>query len=216
MCTCFQFLYVASLVTTISDVFPNTLRKPGRHEVLVLIIVLICFLFGLLLVTEGGFNVFNMIRMHGISGAGLMFIACFETITIGWIYGADRFYDNIEDMIGYQPFPVIKYCWLFVTPLFCVVLIIYSLAMPWIYPGLWITKTAALLMLAPILCIPVFVLVPISKDQLDFTTPASDLKQARPYKPRLSLCKRVILGGRKPDSKQADEEKPAAESTSGV
>ncbi|KAJ8381451.1 hypothetical protein SKAU_G00022290 [Synaphobranchus kaupii] len=184
-----MFLYVASLVTTISDVFPNTLRKPGRHEVLVLIIVLICFLFGLLLVTEGGFNVFNMI-------------------------GADRFYDNIEDMIGYQPFPVIKYCWLFVTPLFCVVLIIYNLAMSWIYPS--ISKTAALLMLAPILCIPVFALVPISKDQLDFTTPASDLKQARPYKPRLSLCKRVILGGRKPDSKQADEEKPAAESTSGV
>lgn len=33
--------------------------------------------------------------------------------------GADRFYDNIEDMIGYKPFPVLKYCWMFITPLIC-------------------------------------------------------------------------------------------------
>lgn len=33
--------------------------------------------------------------------------------------GADRFYDNIEDMIGYPPLPLLKYCWLFITPLIC-------------------------------------------------------------------------------------------------
>lgn len=35
--------------------------------------------------------------------------------------GADRFYDNIEDMIGYRPNPVIKYCWLYFTPATCFV-----------------------------------------------------------------------------------------------
>lgn len=35
--------------------------------------------------------------------------------------GAERFYDNIEDMIGYRPWPVIKYCWLFITPAVCTV-----------------------------------------------------------------------------------------------
>lgn len=35
--------------------------------------------------------------------------------------GASRFYDNIEDMIGYKPWPLIKYCWLFFTPAVCLV-----------------------------------------------------------------------------------------------
>lgn len=35
--------------------------------------------------------------------------------------GADRFYDNLEDMIGYRPWPIMKYCWLYVTPTVCMV-----------------------------------------------------------------------------------------------
>lgn len=42
-----------------------------------------------------------------------------------FILGADRFYDNIEDMIGYRPGPLIKYCWMFFTPLTCLVSIYF-------------------------------------------------------------------------------------------
>ena len=35
--------------------------------------------------------------------------------------GADRFYDIIEDMIGYRPLPLIKYCLKYVTPVICFV-----------------------------------------------------------------------------------------------
>lgn len=38
-----------------------------------------------------------------------------------FLAGARRFYDNIEDMIGYRPWPLIKYCWLFLTPAVCTV-----------------------------------------------------------------------------------------------
>lgn len=35
--------------------------------------------------------------------------------------GSNRFYDNIEDMIGYRPFFLIKWCWLIITPGICTV-----------------------------------------------------------------------------------------------
>lgn len=46
----------------------------------------------------------------------LVFYPFFFSLT-----GASRFYDNIEDMIGYKPWPLIKYCWLFFTPAVCLV-----------------------------------------------------------------------------------------------
>lgn len=54
---------------------------------------------------------------------------CFSTAvcTFLWVnesasvLGAGRFCDNIEDMIGYKPLPLFKYCWLYVTPLICLV-----------------------------------------------------------------------------------------------
>lgn len=38
-----------------------------------------------------------------------------------FLVGADRLYDNIEDMIGYKPLFLIKYGWKYLTPLFCAV-----------------------------------------------------------------------------------------------
>jgi len=35
--------------------------------------------------------------------------------------GADRFYSNIEDMIGYKPIFFIKWCWKYFTPGICAV-----------------------------------------------------------------------------------------------
>lgn len=46
------------------------------------------------------------------------------------IVGAGRFYDNIKDMIGYYPSPVIKYCWLFLTPAICFVGFTFYLYFP--------------------------------------------------------------------------------------
>uniref|UniRef100_A0A4W5R8L2 Transporter n=1 Tax=Hucho hucho TaxID=62062 RepID=A0A4W5R8L2_9TELE len=115
-----QFVCVESLATSITDMFPGVLRRPGRREILVLVIAVVCFLLGLPLITENGIVLFQLIDSYGPSGTSLLFIACFECIAVAWVYGANRFLDNIEDMIGYRPFPsVLKYCWLFVTPLIC-------------------------------------------------------------------------------------------------
>lgn len=41
---------------------------------------------------------------------------CFHRFT-----GAERFYNNIEDMIGYRPISAIKYCLKYITPVVCMV-----------------------------------------------------------------------------------------------
>ncbi|CDQ72313.1 unnamed protein product [Oncorhynchus mykiss] len=41
--------------------------------------------------------------------------------------GAERFCDNIEDMIGYRPSSLVKYCWLYITPTICTGTFVFSL-----------------------------------------------------------------------------------------
>ncbi|XP_058628104.1 sodium- and chloride-dependent GABA transporter 2-like isoform X3 [Onychostoma macrolepis] len=80
-----QFVCVESLATALTDLFPGVLRK--RRELLVLGIAVICFLLGLPFITEGGFHLFTVMDTYGPSGTNLLFIACFETIVVAWVYG---------------------------------------------------------------------------------------------------------------------------------
>ncbi|XP_065264824.1 sodium- and chloride-dependent betaine transporter-like [Emys orbicularis] len=110
-----QFVSVESLVMAIVDMYPKVLQKKGHRELLILAVAVICYLLSLKLVTEGGMYIFQLFDYYAASGTCLVFLAIFEVICVGWVYGADRFYDNIEDMIGYRPWPLIKMCWQVVT-----------------------------------------------------------------------------------------------------
>uniref|UniRef100_A0A8C2G6R8 Transporter n=1 Tax=Cyprinus carpio TaxID=7962 RepID=A0A8C2G6R8_CYPCA len=215
-----QFVCVESLATALTDLFPGVLRK--RRELLVLKIAVICFLLGLPFITKGGFHLFTVMDTYGPSGTNLLFIACFETIVVAWVYGANRFYDNIEDMIGYAPFPVLKYCWLFITPLICAATLLYNLmgskslsSADQFVPD-WSYKLAPLLTLIPMVCIPVFLFVSLGTGR-GIITPSSDLKQLRPNSPRLTLFNRVIIKPQRSRHIQEDgEEKANKEHTSRV
>lgn len=57
------------------------------------------------------------------------------------IAGADRFYDNIEDMIGYRPSPFIKYCWMFFTP--ATLFVSFSLIFSGFLPRVSVTRATS-------------------------------------------------------------------------
>ncbi|KAI4803367.1 hypothetical protein KUCAC02_006918 [Chaenocephalus aceratus] len=208
-----QFVCVESLATGLTDMFPGQLRRRGRREILVLVIAVVCFLLGLPCLTEGGMFVFQLIDTYGPSGISLLFIACFECIVISWVYGADRFYDNIEDMIGYKPFPVLKYCWMFITPLICWATMMYDLSIKkeiYVY-GYTIGShwgiLGTILVLTPLISIPAFILISQWKNPNTMTTPSSDLRQARPDKPILTLCKKAIFKAQPPPNRPVEENK---------
>ncbi len=54
----------------------------------------------------------------------ILLIAFFECLVIAWIYGADRFYDNLEMMLGFRMNGYMKWCWKIVTPIFTIVSIV--------------------------------------------------------------------------------------------
>ncbi|XP_041832928.1 sodium- and chloride-dependent GABA transporter 2-like [Melanotaenia boesemani] len=218
-----QFVCVESLATAITDLFPNRLRRPYAREILVLVIAVVCFLLGLPFVSEGGLYLFQLVDSYGPSGTNLLIIAFVETVVVAWIYGADRFYDNIEDMIGYAPLPWLKYFWLFITPFICGFTLVYKLAQVSTFSfgygfGSWATAVGALLLALPLLCIPLFIFISLCRYPNDMTTPSKDLRQIRPHKPVLTLCNLVIFKGQRQPKRGVDDsnEKMVMEEPSGV
>ncbi|KAK2834745.1 hypothetical protein Q7C36_015446 [Tachysurus vachellii] len=196
-----QFVCVESLVTAVVDMHPSVFRRKNRRELLILAVACFSFLMGLIMLTEGGMYVFQLFDYYAASGMCLLFVGIFETICIAWIYGAERFYDNIEDMIGYRPGPYIKYCWLFLTPATCFGTFAFSLIKytplkynnEYVYPW-WGYTLGWLLALSSMVCIPLWIVYKMctSKGTLkerfhELTTPSPDLPITRQEQEKLQV-----------------------------
>ncbi|XP_022432983.1 sodium- and chloride-dependent betaine transporter isoform X4 [Delphinapterus leucas] len=192
-----QFVCVECLVTASVDMFPRQLRKSGRRELLILAIVVLCYLIGLFLVTEGGMYIFQLFDYYACSGTCLLFLSVFEVICIGWVYGADRFYDNVEDMIGYRPWPLVKISWLFLTPGLCLATFLFSLSKytplrynnVYVYPA-WGYFIGWLLAGSSMSCVPLFIVVALLKTQGSFRKRLRQLVTPDPSlpQPKRHLC----------------------------
>ncbi|XP_049589297.1 sodium- and chloride-dependent GABA transporter 2 isoform X1 [Syngnathus scovelli] len=122
-----EFVGLEALATGICDLKPSFFHIGHRRKLLLLFISVFCFFIGLVMVTEGGLYIFQLFDYYSCSGMTLLLFAIFQSVSVGWVYGADRFYDNIEDMIGYRPLPLIKHCLKYVTPVICMGTFIFSL-----------------------------------------------------------------------------------------
>uniref|UniRef100_A0AAR2KZE1 Transporter n=1 Tax=Pygocentrus nattereri TaxID=42514 RepID=A0AAR2KZE1_PYGNA len=194
-----QFVCVESLVTAIVDMYPAVFRRKNRRELLLFVVSFLSFLVGLIMLMEGGMYVFQLFDYYAASGMCLLFMAIFETVCIAWVYGADHFYDNIEDMIGYRPGPLIKYCWKFFTPFTCISTFAFSLVKytplrynsVYVYPW-WGYAVGWLLALSSMLCIPSWMIFKIAStkgtliERLKILTkPSSDLPKTKKEEERL-------------------------------
>uniref|UniRef100_A0A4W6FHY3 Transporter n=1 Tax=Lates calcarifer TaxID=8187 RepID=A0A4W6FHY3_LATCA len=195
-----QFVCVESLVTAIVDMYPAVFRRKNRRELFLLAVSLFSFLMVLYIsLSAGGMYVFQLFDYYAASGMCLLFMSIFETVCIAWVYGADRFYDNIEDMIGYRPGPYIKYCWLFFTPATCIGTFAFSLIKytplkynnEYVYPW-WGYVIGWLLALSSMVCIPLWMVYKISttqgtlRERLQLLiTPSDDLPKTKREQERL-------------------------------
>uniref|UniRef100_A0A672SD67 Transporter n=1 Tax=Sinocyclocheilus grahami TaxID=75366 RepID=A0A672SD67_SINGR len=159
-----QFVCVESLVTAIVDMYPKTFRVGYRRELLILGMSVASFFVGLIMLTE--------VKSY----------CCVQTCS-------DRFYSNIEDMIGYKPIFFIKWCWKYFTPGICAGIFLFFLIKykplkynnVYTYPD-WGYGIGWMMAMSSMVCIPLGMLFQIWKTEGTFrerikklTTPSSDL-----------------------------------------
>uniref|UniRef100_A0A8C2B637 Transporter n=1 Tax=Cyprinus carpio TaxID=7962 RepID=A0A8C2B637_CYPCA len=159
-----QFVEVEGQITSLVDLYPSLLRKGYRREIFIAVICVISYLLGLTMVTKGGMYVFQLFDYYAASGVCLLWVAFFECVAVAWVYGADNFYDAIEDMIGYRPNGWMKWSWMLITPgCFVFSLVKYkplTYNKFYEYPD-WSIGLGWALALASMICIPMMVVIKI-------------------------------------------------------
>ncbi|CAI9715035.1 sodiumchloride-dependent and chloride-dependent taurine transporter-like [Octopus vulgaris] len=120
-----QFVGVEAVVTLIVDQFPKQLRRGYRKEIFTGCVCIASFFFGLPMCMNGGMYVFQIFDFYAASRI-ILLVGGLECIAIAWIYGVNRFYDNIEMMVGYKIGPFMKVSWLITSPVFCLTIFIMS------------------------------------------------------------------------------------------
>lgn len=127
-----------AIITALSDEFP----KIGRNrEIFVAGLFSLYFVVGLASCTQGGFYFFQLLDRYA-AGYSILIAVFFEAIAVSWIYGVERFCEDIRDMIGFAPGIYWRVCWKFIAPLFLLFIIIYGLIgyqplsyEDYVYPG---------------------------------------------------------------------------------
>ncbi|KAM9318640.1 sodium- and chloride-dependent GABA transporter 2-like [Pholidichthys leucotaenia] len=112
-----QFVAMEVVMTSIIDMFPKVMRITGRREKFLLLLCLTCFFSQLVMVTEGGIYLFQLFDYYACNGTCILFISVFESLAMGWVFGAERICGIIKDMTGMKANPAFKICWLYLTPL---------------------------------------------------------------------------------------------------
>nr|XP_022326231.1 sodium- and chloride-dependent glycine transporter 1-like [Crassostrea virginica] len=108
-----QFGMFETMTSAFVDEFPGLLKN--RKMLFTALFCFIEFLLGIPCIMQGGIYVLQIMDWY-CATFSLMLLSLTECVVIAWIYGADRFYKDIELMIGYQPGVWWKICWKFITP----------------------------------------------------------------------------------------------------
>lgn len=115
------FVMVWTVYEAIHDVFPDRFKQRGKY--ILVGMCLLMFILGIPLVTEGGIHMFVLMDRY-TSDFTLTLFLIFECAAVCWVYGLQRFLEDVEMMLGTLPVLLrwyLRFTWAISAPAFCLV-----------------------------------------------------------------------------------------------
>lgn len=138
---------------------------------------------------QGGVYLVNLLNVYG-PGLSILFVVFVESAGVFWFYGVDNFSSDVEMMLGQRPGLYWRICWMYISPVFLLVIFIFSLmgyeemlAGDYEYPE-WSIALGWALTLSSILCIPLYIIYKIlitpgtikQVSRIDWINPSNQIK----------------------------------------
>uniref|UniRef100_A0A3B1JRJ0 Solute carrier family 6 member 15 n=1 Tax=Astyanax mexicanus TaxID=7994 RepID=A0A3B1JRJ0_ASTMX len=133
-----MFGNMEGIITPIVDTFKI------RKEYITVGCCILSFFVGLMFVQRSGNYFVSMMDEYSAS-LPLLPIVFLENVAVAWIYGTDRFYEDLKEMLGFRPFRVYYYMWKYITPLLLLAMLVASLVQMGLAPPTytaWIQELA--------------------------------------------------------------------------
>uniref|UniRef100_A0A6I8SPS4 Transporter n=1 Tax=Xenopus tropicalis TaxID=8364 RepID=A0A6I8SPS4_XENTR len=134
-----MFGTIEGIITPIVDTFKV------RKEPLTVGCCLLAFCIGLLFVQRSG-NYFVTMFDDYSATLPLLIVVILENVAIAWVYGIDKFMDDLKDMLGFTPYKYYYYMWKYISPVLLTILLMASIVqMGFSPPGYyaWIAEKAS-------------------------------------------------------------------------
>uniref|UniRef100_A0AAY5KCE5 Solute carrier family 6 member 15 n=1 Tax=Esox lucius TaxID=8010 RepID=A0AAY5KCE5_ESOLU len=111
-----MFGTIEGIITPLVDTFKV------RKEILTVAVCLLAFFIGLLFVQRSGNYWVAMFDDYSAT-LPLLIVVILENVAVAWVYGTDKFFEDLKDMLGFTPFRFYYYMWKYVTPLLLILLL---------------------------------------------------------------------------------------------
>merc|ERR1711971_1433384 len=103
-----QFSTTETVVTILTDQFLQLRGKNRRWCTLG--VCLMMFSVGMIMVTNAGMFILQLFDNHAATYSALI-IGCAEVTVMAWVYGADKFLEDLRYMLGFYPYPYYFWYW---------------------------------------------------------------------------------------------------------
>ncbi|XP_055795513.1 sodium-dependent neutral amino acid transporter B(0)AT2-like [Salvelinus fontinalis] len=111
-----MFGTIEGIITPLVDTFKV------RKEFVTVGVCLLAFFIGLLFVQRSGNYWVAMFDDYSAT-LPLLLVVILENVAVAWVYGTDKFFEDLKDMLGFTPFRFYYYMWKYVTPLLLILLL---------------------------------------------------------------------------------------------